>query len=264
VLVTPQMAAKWLQDGGANYRRIRQLDVDKYARAMANGEWKLNGEPLIFDENMKLIDGWHRCTACVQSKAEFETFVIKGLSRSVLETIDSGKSRTFNDIMRALNKPLNSGDLALAKGIEYSLTFPNYWNVRFGVPSLETYEAVNLIEKYQDGITQVKKAGKHKVAVLVPFVHAFYYLPEKRARLAHLIEVLHSGESDDPKDQAIILLRNLSHNYHDADKSSLFYKSQFAVRAALQDKNVVQLQPVKKILYPITEDENGNIVADLT
>ena len=55
VMVTPQMAQKWLSNGGKN-RKIAISRVREYADSMNAGKWVLNGEAIVFDANGKLIE----------------------------------------------------------------------------------------------------------------------------------------------------------------------------------------------------------------
>jgi len=98
VMVTPQMAQKWLSNGGKN-RNISISKVKEYADSMNAGKWVLNGVPIIFDIGGKLIDGQHRLSAIALSGITMPMNVTRGIDdpRS-FGTIDIGKKRTISDI----------------------------------------------------------------------------------------------------------------------------------------------------------------------
>lgn len=98
VLVTPELAVKWLE-GNTHNREIRPALVERYARIMSNGQWVLNGESIIFDNTGKLLDGQHRLWACFESKTPFQTVVITDVDPDAFLTIDQGAKRTAGDAL---------------------------------------------------------------------------------------------------------------------------------------------------------------------
>lgn len=115
VMVTPQMAQKWLSNGGKN-RKIAISRVREYADSMNAGKWVLNGEAIVFDANGKLIDGQHRLSAIVLLGVTMPMYITRGIDDPrAFETIDRGKKRTVSDIVKMegiSNAPLAS---AIAK-----------------------------------------------------------------------------------------------------------------------------------------------------
>ena len=97
-VITPDIAAAWL-DKNVNNRNRQKRSVDKYARDMANRNWKLSGDPIRFDEHGVLLDGQHRLAACVQAGVPFESVVIYGIKAEAKNTIDTGKPRSMADVL---------------------------------------------------------------------------------------------------------------------------------------------------------------------
>lgn len=93
MLVTPEQATAWLEQNVHN-RNLAQTVINKYARNMMTGRWKYNHQAILFDTSGKMIDGQHRCWACVESKTPFETDVVFGTDPEVQDYIDDGFSRT--------------------------------------------------------------------------------------------------------------------------------------------------------------------------
>lgn len=100
VLVTPEMCEEYLGQngpaGGNGNRSIRRRHVEALARDMRNGVWMMNGRPLKFGRSGNLIDGQHRCSACIVSKVPFYSFVVRGLDDAVFGTYDTGERRGFS------------------------------------------------------------------------------------------------------------------------------------------------------------------------
>lgn len=76
---------------GRNFRNENPSDTDKYAEWMKNGQWVLNGESLIFDEEGNVLDGQHRLRACIKANVSFKTVVVRNID--TFEGIDEGRPR---------------------------------------------------------------------------------------------------------------------------------------------------------------------------
>lgn len=96
--VTPALAQEWLDTMGAN-RRLNAAHAERLADDMRNGDWRQTGDPVRFDRRGKLVDGQHRLTGIVMSGKAQELFVIRGLDPQAMASIDTGKSRSFADVL---------------------------------------------------------------------------------------------------------------------------------------------------------------------
>ena len=66
VLVTPELASKWLEKNIDN-RNLRKNTINQYVNDMKNGKWSLVGDSITFDKDGILTNGQHRLYAVVQS-----------------------------------------------------------------------------------------------------------------------------------------------------------------------------------------------------
>lgn len=98
VTISPEMAAEWLIKNVKN-RKLSSSTVDKYAKDMRAGLWKLTGDAIRFDKTTKLLDGQHRLRACVRAQAPFQSFVMYGLEPESQDAMDMGKSRSASDVL---------------------------------------------------------------------------------------------------------------------------------------------------------------------
>lgn len=113
VLVTPDQAIAWLENTKFNNRKVSEIVVKKIENDIRNNRWKFDGSPLRFDQEGSLVDGQHRLWAVVRAQRSVLCLVVRNLEEHALNVIDTGKSRTFGDILH-FNGYVNSNALASA------------------------------------------------------------------------------------------------------------------------------------------------------
>lgn len=133
--ITPEKAQVYLNMSGGN-RNISQVVVDRYAKAMKNGDWKLNGDSIRFDIDDKLIDGHHRCYACIKAGVPFQTFVTRGVGSDVFATIDCGRHR-------------NVGQLLTIKGVKNYIVVASSMTIAYKLMTNSGVVGVNVAYKEQ-------------------------------------------------------------------------------------------------------------------
>jgi hypothetical protein len=94
--VTPEVASAWLAEAGPN-RLTSEGRVAQYARDMAEGRWRSNGEPIVRDSDGRVRDGKHRLSACVKARVGFWTFVVTDVDPQECALFDAGRLRTVGD-----------------------------------------------------------------------------------------------------------------------------------------------------------------------
>jgi hypothetical protein len=110
--ITPAIAAVWLQRNGIN-RPLSERHVKFLMNVMADGQWKLNGESIIFSGDDRLLDGQHRLTACVRSGVTIRSMVVYDADSDVFDTIDDGRKRTGADVL-SIDGQFNANRVAAA------------------------------------------------------------------------------------------------------------------------------------------------------
>lgn len=100
--ISPNTAIMYLKNAGKN-RKLSEKKVQDYAKQMTDGEWVLNGEPIIFGKSGNLIDGQHRLRAVIYANATVQMLVVRGVNDEYFDSIDSGKSRTLFDVFSCNN-----------------------------------------------------------------------------------------------------------------------------------------------------------------
>ncbi len=101
--VTPAVAEKYLDSMKTN-RKLSSQRVSQLAGQMREGLWIFDGSPLRFNEDGELVDGQHRLWAIIEAEFTAEFLVLRGVERKAMATMDTGKSRSFSDIL-GLNNP---------------------------------------------------------------------------------------------------------------------------------------------------------------
>lgn len=98
VTITPELAGSWLSVKAQN-RPLARRNVERLCKQMQSGAWMLNGEPIVFDSNGKLIDGQHRLQAVVESGVEIQSLVVWGIAPCAFPTMGTGKPRSAADVL---------------------------------------------------------------------------------------------------------------------------------------------------------------------
>lgn len=97
--ITPEIAARMLENSVSHISDSKAIAT--YAQAMENGAWILNGQPVIFDQEDRVIDGIQRLNACIKSKTPFKTIVARGVRADTLHTIDQHRRRSYPGILES-------------------------------------------------------------------------------------------------------------------------------------------------------------------
>lgn len=97
--ITPEIASRMLETA-VNPKEDRKA-IATYAQAMRNGAWILNGQPIILDEEGRLIDGFQRLNACVMADTPFRTIVARNVHADTLHTIDQHRRRSYQGVLES-------------------------------------------------------------------------------------------------------------------------------------------------------------------
>jgi hypothetical protein len=114
--ITPAFALACLKDLNNSNRPMSRSVANLYANEMLRGQWKCNGEPIIFsvdaEGNEHLISGQHRLQGLVlaqqaiekdevwpAAQTEWDAVIIYGVPHDTADTVDTGKTRTHSDVL---------------------------------------------------------------------------------------------------------------------------------------------------------------------
>lgn len=109
--ISPAMARDYLKHTTHRNRKLNAVLVSKYAEDMKAKRWRVDGGSIKLGPKGELMDGQHRLHAILEANVSIETFVAHGVALEAFVTIDSGKSRTFANVLQIMEVP-NSNDVA--------------------------------------------------------------------------------------------------------------------------------------------------------
>ncbi len=98
VLVTPELAAQWLERNRINCTPSPAV-VARYAWDMSHERWDLTEEPIAFDSDGYLVQGQHRLMAVVKSGVSVSFYLAEN-APGIWATRDRGYSRRAGHFLR--------------------------------------------------------------------------------------------------------------------------------------------------------------------
>ncbi|MGA1540748.1 MAG: hypothetical protein ACO39C_10040, partial [Chthoniobacterales bacterium] len=113
--LTPTLAEYLLDATNDGNRHVRPNSVSAYAKDIAAGRWRFNGEALKVSREGKLNDGQHRCHAVIEAGQSIEVLWIFGLPRDTRETLDQGATRTAGDYLKMTGQPYAKNSPTVAR-----------------------------------------------------------------------------------------------------------------------------------------------------
>lgn len=238
-LITPEYAKELLANN-PNNRKISKEVVEKYARAMANGEWYLNGESIAINEKGELANGQHRLTAAVKADYSFPCVVVKVLKKETL-MIDDGRVRTIgNQIdmsgdaeMQGINNNKITGAASFLLCRRYAGTkrVSKAELFSFIKADIDVWKWIRDIEFFTT-LRSKKGVGNAPVFAAIAAAYKSGYSQYKLLRFA---DVLNSGEIRDETERPILRLRDYLLTHRSTGGSSIqtetYMRCQYTLRA---------------------------------
>lgn len=215
--VTPAMAENWL-DGKTPNREVSDRLVERYARDMQAHAWHLNGEPIIFDEDEKLMDGQHRLWAVWTSACTVPMLVVFGAARESMDTYDMGRARKFSDALQ-IKGHTNTKQMSAAA----RWWFWYDYNRQGGSLGSPTHHELNEVIRHHPEVgdaarmVQKTKAGRLITPGILTFVlsAALERSPEKAQAF---LEALNTGVNLDPSNAVYHLREKMVSNANSTKK----------------------------------------------
>lgn len=101
ILVTPELARKYLETNIGHNRRLREKKVLQYARDMKEKRWKSDtAEYVKIGKSGNLVDGQHRMAAVIKSGTPTILSFAFNVPDEVFDVLDTGLQKSAQDIFR--------------------------------------------------------------------------------------------------------------------------------------------------------------------
>jgi len=214
VLVTPEMAAQWIEAGVEIQRTMKPAKVKEFSTLMSAGMWKYpNGQPIIFNEDGVMCDGQNRCQAIVNTGLPQRFDIVRGIPRDNMIGIDNCTARSHSDLYvmtyKRYNIPIKHAKAASA-AMRFVVSYEkgNIYKCGVGVSPVETQEAE---ERHRGIIESVKMLNKHNLLANKSACISMHYLlrqnPIKREKVDEFFQKFLDGTGLE-KGCPILALRN--------------------------------------------------------
>ena len=102
--ITPEVARDLLKNALPN-RPISKARVRALMDDLRSGRWQTNGESIILDSNLRLLDGQHRLMAVAESGIAITALVVVGVAPAAMPSIDQGRSKGGADVLHMAQLP---------------------------------------------------------------------------------------------------------------------------------------------------------------
>jgi hypothetical protein len=165
--ITPAQARSWLENHNyADNRPINKAKVNYLTRQIKGKLWVVNGDPIRFDPQGRLIDGQHRLAAIVTAGVSIQSVVFRGVETSTFTTIDRGWVRS-NAQMLAMMDYKYTRTLASAARLLWLYEDPKT-NLDTRTVEVSPDELELILEVHPGLIEAAAKVHHHKVTHVVP------------------------------------------------------------------------------------------------
>ena len=256
--LTPSMAARWLE-GNTHNRSISQGHVERLAREMKAGRWRLTHQGIAFSVGGRLLDGQHRLWAVVMSDVSVPVRVFFNEPADVVEDIDGGLARSAADRMMLSGRfgdDIGKAHLATMRCMVRGLRPVERWAFGDEADLLARHiEAINFALKH---LTMSKRTRGIATAITRAVVARAWYSVD-HSRLVHFCTVLKSGLATGPADEPIIMLRDFlvrtdkGRNRLDVVREQ-YGKTERALKAHLTGEVLAKLYATNVEMFPLPEE----------
>lgn len=250
--ITPESASEYLKANRSN-RPLKKALVNNYARAMANGEWRLTHQGVAFNCDGILLDGQHRLKAVEQSGHTIQMVVTRGVSKDAQLVMDDHAKRSAGDALSiSRGEKITQAMVATIRGcVELQRT-------SYNTATMTKQEINKVLDRFAGPLefinSQVRcnERGVTSAPVRSAIALAWYYVDDLD-RLAEFCEILFGRQM--PTEQgdrsAVVirewLLRNGVKN--NQTRVEAFRKTQRAILAFMERESLTKLYGTN-VYYP--------------
>lgn len=256
-LVTPQWAAWVLKELNTHNRPVRPTVVSRYARDMAEGNWRLTHQGIAFSPAPVLLDGQHRLMAVCLSKASVPCHVFTGVGAEAQLVVDDHVPRRTEDALTLAGTPVTRNEASVAAAMRLGPV-----RTQMGKAKLTKTETATFFLRHEAPIRWAcRLQGKHVRVLTTASVTAVYaraYYHADRQAVAWFSDVLTHGQAVrlEPVENTALACRSalLSAGTSGGQaKSELYRKTQRALRAFLDGEVLRKVYGTDEDLFPLPD-----------
>ena len=220
-LITPTLAKDMLKKN-TNNRPVNNRQVELYSADMENNEWQVEAcQPIILDDNQRILDGQHRLHAIVRSNTTHFMLIKRGTPVDVRAVLDTGLGRTASHEATMQGIPNSS---KMTRTAQFLLRHDTYGlrNAASSSPKIINRDVVDFVKEHQNSLEYaLGRIGNIKIgpvgsALIVPTFYLSYKEDEDKAE--HFMEEFLNEEESSI--HQIITLKNLLNRHLDKGSSS--------------------------------------------
>lgn len=259
VEITPDDALNLLTANTMNRPQVASAQV-RYADDMRDGNWVLNGEPIIVSRTGRLLNGQNRLQSCVEANAPFISAIITGVADAAFETMDDGAKRTLGNALH-IHQEENTNALAATLVLLWQMERQCLGET--AQPSKK--QAMDVLARHPSIRGSVSKAGAVKhlmptaIMALVHYVGAeLLSVPEKANRF---LEDVASGVGLAPESPARVFREKMIFNR--AARQRLLRKAIIAFSVIAWNKTY-EGKGLKILKAPVAEGREKIIIPPFT
>lgn len=255
--ITPSMAARWLE-GNTHNRPVNQGHVERLAREIKAGRWRLTHQGIAFSPGGVLLDGQHRLWAIVMADVQVTIRVFFNEPPENVEYLDGGLLRSAADRMSLSDRfghDVDHKHLAALRCMVRGLD-PRQ-QLSYGEETDLLASHMGAIRFAMEHLTMTERARGVSTAVTRAVIARAYYSVD-HVKLAHFCRVLRTGLATGPVDEPIIMLRDYLVQMEKGRNSLAVAREQYgkierALKAHLLGETLAKLYAVTNELFPLPQ-----------
>lgn len=255
--VDPALAFRWLE-GNTHNRPLNQAHVERLARDMKAGRWRLTHQGIAFDTTGLLIDGQHRLCAVIEADTSVRMRVFFNEPPDNRHVLDTGERRSNLHVLSITGQvgKLTTCLLATLRALLAGMTS----RPRRLTPGEEAEQFAKhrlAIEFAMDHLGTASSRGLATSQIRAVVARAYY--SANHQRLAHFCDVLRSGMPADEADSIIVSLRDFLIQTHGEGKGEAarrvrYAKTEWALAAFLDGRIPKRLCGSDAELFPLPDE----------
>jgi hypothetical protein len=212
MLITPEIAADWLDNRNVGNRRKSSVTARRYARLIQTKRWKCTHQGIAFDRDGWLIDGQHRLMAIVATGIPTNLFIVpfvEGMDDKTFDVLDSGHKRQAAQLLEGPGAHARAAAARYLGVVDDSFGPEHHIVQDIIATSVETADVLEVVKDWPELMAWASFMGTaNKNAHIPPGPHLAVLAQAERSphrdRIESWLEGISSGAGLEPKDPRLL------------------------------------------------------------